>query len=64
MKIRIVNHSRHALPSYETNASAGMDLLANLTEDVLLKPLGRALDSHWFIHRITNWIRSPGEAGK
>ncbi len=43
MKIRIVNHSRHALPSYETNASAGMDLLANLTEDVLLKPLGRAL---------------------
>jgi dUTP pyrophosphatase len=43
MKIRIVNHSRHSLPSYETVASAGMDLRANLTGDVLLKPLERAL---------------------
>jgi len=43
MKIRIVNHSRHSLPSYETVASAGMDLRANLQEDVLLKPLERAL---------------------
>ncbi|MGA2823083.1 MAG: dUTP diphosphatase [Bacteroidales bacterium] len=43
MKIRIVNHSRHSLPSYETHASAGMDLRANLAEDILLKPLGRAL---------------------
>jgi dUTP pyrophosphatase len=43
MKIRIVNRSRHSLPSYETRASAGMDLRANLAEDVLLKPLGRAL---------------------
>ncbi len=43
MKIRIVNHSRHTLPSYETLASAGMDLRANLAEDILLKPLGRAL---------------------
>ena len=43
MKIRIVNHSRHSLPSYETVASAGMDLRANLPEDVLLKPLERAL---------------------
>ncbi len=43
MKIRIVNHSRHSLPSYETVASAGMDLRANLPEDVLLKPLERVL---------------------
>jgi dUTP pyrophosphatase len=43
MKIRIVNHSRHSLPSYETLASAGMDLRANLAEDILLKPLERAL---------------------
>ncbi|TRZ69658.1 MAG: dUTP diphosphatase [Bacteroidetes bacterium] len=43
MKIRIVNHSRHSLPSYETVASAGMDLRANLPEDVLMKPLERAL---------------------
>ena len=43
MKIRIVNHSRHNLPSYETLASAGMDLRANLTAEVLIKPMERAL---------------------
>ena len=31
------------MPSYETHASAGMDLRANLTEDIVLAPLGRAL---------------------
>jgi len=43
MKIRIVNHSRHPLPAYETPDSAGMDLRANLDAEVCLKPLGRAL---------------------
>lgn len=43
MKIRIVSHSKHPLPAYETSASAGMDLRANLVGDILLKPLGRAL---------------------
>ncbi len=43
MKIRIVSHSRHALPSYETGASAGMDLRASLDAPVLLKPMERAL---------------------
>jgi dUTP pyrophosphatase len=43
MKIRIVNHSRHSLPSYETIASAGMDLRANLDGEIVMEPLGRAL---------------------
>lgn len=43
MKIRIVHHSRHELPAYQTSASAGMDLRANLDHDVILKPLERAL---------------------
>ncbi|MDA3944827.1 MAG: dUTP diphosphatase [Bacteroidetes bacterium] len=43
MKINIVNTSAHPLPAYETEASAGMDLRANLEEAVLLKPLQRAL---------------------
>ncbi len=43
MKIRIVNHSRHPLPAYETHASAGMDLRANLDVEIVLKPLERAL---------------------
>ncbi len=43
MKVKIVNKSKHQLPSYETPASAGMDLRANLDEPVVLKPLERAL---------------------
>ncbi|MEM8522434.1 dUTP diphosphatase [Flavobacterium sp. PL12] len=43
MTIDIINKSAHALPNYETIASAGMDLRANITESVTLKPLGRAI---------------------
>jgi dUTP pyrophosphatase len=43
MKVRIVNHSKHPLPSYETMLSAGMDLRAELESPVELKPLQRAL---------------------
>jgi dUTP pyrophosphatase len=45
MKIKIVNKSRHPLPAYETVASAGMDLRANLVEPLLLKSLQRELVS-------------------
>ena len=43
MNVKIVNKSKHPLPKYETNASAGMDLRANLDTPVLLKPLQRAI---------------------
>jgi dUTP pyrophosphatase len=43
MKIRIVSYSKHPLPAYETLASAGMDLRANLEEKICLKSLERAL---------------------
>lgn len=43
MKINIINQSKHALPNYETEASAGMDLRANLEQDIVLKPLERQL---------------------
>lgn len=43
MQIKIINKSQHALPSYETLASAGMDLRANLTEPFTLQPLGRTI---------------------
>lgn len=43
MKIRIINKSSHDLPHYETIASAGMDLRANLSEDRVLKPLERSI---------------------
>ena len=45
MKVDIVNKSGHDLPLYQTNASAGMDLRANLDEQVVLMPLERSLIS-------------------
>ena len=43
MNIQIINKSKHALPSYATPLSAGMDLRANLDEPVTLRPLQRCL---------------------
>jgi dUTP pyrophosphatase len=43
MKIRIVNRSKHQLPSYSTPLSAGMDIRANIDEDIILKPMARTL---------------------
>jgi len=43
MNIKIINTSKHDLPNYETNASAGMDLRANLSEPITLRPLDRAI---------------------
>ena len=43
MKIKIVNKSKHSLPGYSTDNSAGMDLMANIDESIKLKPLERAL---------------------
>ncbi|TXE08485.1 dUTP diphosphatase [Gelidibacter salicanalis] len=43
MTIKIINKSNHALPNYETIASAGMDLRANLSESRILKPLERSI---------------------
>ncbi|MEP3208426.1 MAG: dUTP diphosphatase [Maribacter sp.] len=43
MTIRIINKSGHQLPHYETMASAGMDLRANLSDAVTLEPLERKI---------------------
>lgn len=43
MKIKIINKSNHQLPHYETIASAGMDLRANIIDRITLKPLDRAI---------------------
>jgi len=43
VKIKIINKSGHKLPHYETLASAGMDLRANLESPITLKPLERAI---------------------
>ena len=43
MEIKIVNKSKHPLPSYETPLSAGMDLRANIDEPMTLRPMERAI---------------------
>ncbi len=43
MKVRIVNKSKHDLPSYSTVFSAGMDLRADLDKPRMLKPGERSI---------------------
>ncbi|WP_298340650.1 dUTP diphosphatase [uncultured Algibacter sp.] len=43
MNIKIINKSSHDVPHYETMASAGMDLRANISESIVLKPLERSI---------------------
>lgn len=43
MKIKIINHSSHPLPAYETAHAAGMDLRAFTNEEITIKPLQRLL---------------------
>lgn len=43
MKINIVNKSKHPLPEYKTKLSAGMDIRANISEVITIKPLERKL---------------------
>ena len=43
MKIQIINRSHHALPSYATPQSAGVDLRANIEAPIELRPLERKL---------------------
>ena len=43
MNVKVINKSKHKLPKYTTQLSAGMDLRANIDTDVILKPLQRLM---------------------
>ncbi|MCR5819645.1 MAG: dUTP diphosphatase [Bacteroidaceae bacterium] len=43
MNIPVINRSHHPLPAYATALSAGLDLRANLSEPICIKPMKRAL---------------------
>jgi dUTP pyrophosphatase len=43
VRVKIVNKSHHPVPQYQTDHAAGMDLRAFLENDIILKPLERAL---------------------
>ena len=43
MEVKILNNSQFALPQYATPYSAGMDIRANTTGPIVIKPLERIL---------------------
>ena len=43
MKIKIINKSKHELPAYATDSSAGMDIRANIDDEIVLMPMERYL---------------------
>ena len=43
MKVKIINRSAYDLPQYETSLAAGLDIKANISEPLTLKPLERAM---------------------
>ena len=43
MNVQVINKSKHPLPAYATELSAGMDIRANLSEPITLEPLQRCL---------------------
>lgn len=43
MQVKVINRSKHTLPAYATEQSAGLDLRANIDAPIVLKPLERAL---------------------
>ena len=43
MKVKVINRSSNPLPEYATDLAAGLDVRANNSEPIVLKPLGRAI---------------------
>jgi len=43
MDLKIINKGKHELPKFATKGSSGMDLRANIENDIVLKPLSRVL---------------------
>jgi len=62
VSVKIVNKSHHALPSYSTLFSAGMDIRANLSEPVTLAPMERR-DFYRFARRIRGSDTSAQRVG-
>lgn len=56
IEVKIINQSKHTLPSYETTGSAGMDLRANIESTIFLAPFQRiAIPTGLFIELPTGY---------
>ncbi|HXA02771.1 MAG TPA: dUTP diphosphatase [Cytophagaceae bacterium] len=58
MQVKVVNTSKHPLPSYQTEFSAGMDLRAALESPVTLKPMQRTLISTGLFIELTKGLEA------
>ena len=58
MTVRIINKSKHPLPAYATELSAGMDIRANLSEPIALEPLQRCLVPTGLYIALPAWCES------
>lgn len=56
MNIQVINKSKHPLPAYATELSAGMDIRANLSEPITLEPLQRCLKADRTIYCLAEGI--------
>lgn len=43
MNIQVINKSKHPLPQHQTKHAAAVDIMANIDEPIVLKPLERAM---------------------
>ncbi len=43
MIVKVINKSKNQLPKYETISAAGLDIRADISEEIEIKPLERAL---------------------
>ena len=43
IEIKVINKGHHPLPQYATDQSAGMDLRANIDEQIVIQPMQRLL---------------------
>ena len=43
VNVKILNKSKWELPKYETNGAAGLDLRANIEDNIIIKPFERVL---------------------
>ena len=58
MRIGIVNNSKHQTPIYKTPGSSGVDICANIEEDILLKWVLYFNTGSLNIEKRNNWIVS------
>lgn len=54
LKVKVINQSGNPLPEYATEGSSGMDIRANLSQPVILKPMERRLVPAGFFLELPN----------